>query len=58
MSYTKKDIERMKEEIFDNIYGAGVDDGVDEMEAQDAAQDYVNGLTDDEVVKEYKEMTE
>ena len=58
MSYTKKDIERMKEEIFDNIYGAGVDDGVDEMEAQDAAQDYVNGLTDEEVVKEYKEMTE
>ena len=47
----------MKEAIFENMFGAALDDGVDEMEAEEAARDYVEGLTKEEIIKEYKEMT-
>ena len=57
-TYTKKEIERMRDEIFENVMGAGIDDGADEDEAQDGARDYAISLTDEEVIKEYKEMTE
>ena len=58
MSYAKEEIERMREAIFENIMGAGIDDGIDEMEAQDGAMDYSTSLSNEEVIKEYKEMTE
>lgn len=49
-------VEEMKEMIFDNMFGAYLDDGIDEMEAEESAMDYVNSLTKKEIQNEYKEM--
>lgn len=56
-TYTKEEVEDMKEAIYDNYYGALVDDGFEEDEAEDLAKDWVNGLSKAEIIKEYKEMT-
>jgi len=55
---SKTRLGEMKEAIYENMLGAALDDGVDEMEAEEAALEYVNGLTEEEIIKEYKEMTE
>ena len=57
-TYTEKEMEDMKEDIYENYYGSLVDDGFEEDEAEDLAKDWVNGLSKKEIVKEYKEMTE
>lgn len=48
---------KMKIEIYENAFGAEVDDGEDEMEAETKALDYVNSLTDKEIIEEYEDMT-
>jgi hypothetical protein len=57
-TYTEKEMEDMKEAIYDNYYGALVDDDFEEDEAEDLAKDWVHGLSKAEIIKEYKEMTE
>jgi hypothetical protein len=51
-TYTEKEMEDMKEDIYDNYYGSLVDDGFEEDEAEDLAKDWVNGLSKKEIVKD------
>ena len=55
MKYTKKQIEKMKEDIYENIEGAYIDDGMDSDEASDLAREEVNDMTTEEIIKEYEE---
>lgn len=50
-------IEEMRVEIFDNLYGASIDDGEDEELAELKARATVDILTDKEVLELYEEMT-
>ena len=47
----------MRVEIFDNLYGASIDDGEDEELAELKARATVDILTDKEVLELYEEMT-
>ena len=50
-------IDEMRVEIFDNLYGAYTDSGMDEEEAELLARDIVDAMTDKEVLEDYEDMT-
>ena len=56
--YSLKQIEKMKEEIYENILGALIDDGMEDDDADSIARDEVNEMTDKQIVKEFEEMTQ
>jgi hypothetical protein len=59
----------MKETIYENMFRDALDEGFEKSgtfeyfleyynEAEEAALDYANSLTDAEIIKKYKEITE